>query len=416
MARVSTIKFNGSNAYELAANEHATSWPQGVQGEWQVSVGVELYTAATGAGATLRIRAINAGGTLVGEYNQPFAIHVRNVWQRAEHTFELPSNTDKVELRIIATGGTILFAQPKLVTGNEPGAYNINHAPQLTMLTATGIYTGTVSAQQVILTDGGGLNERMTTINDSMIQLEDTVAGKTSRLTASGLYTSQINAGQITAGTIRSSKGLSWLNLDDGTFSFAEGAFSWDGASLNLTGRFASRYSNDKPTRVEIDNGQIRMVNDLGTIVGLINNNNASVLEGLNITTGLNSKYMSFGHLVGNGLVIDYYINHGENPSGWTEKHIFIGDARVVGELNVAGVVSAPVLKSNVIHDSLGNERVTVGASGDFYIRNRAGQAALWVSEAGKFAQLLVPSNRDHAIGVDETGAYKITSGVKTYL
>lgn len=541
MARISAVKFNGSNAYELEANEHATSWAQGVQGASKVSVGVEFYTASTGAGATLSIRSIGANGNLVGEHSQPYTIPTRNVWQRAEQTFDLPSNADKVELRIIATGGTILFAQPKLVTGNEPGPYNSNYAPQLTMLTATGIYTGTVSAQQVILTDGEGLNDRLATINSEMIQLENTVTsktskltsdmlklentvtGKTSKLTAEGLYTAQVNADQITAGTIKSSNDSTLINLDDGTFSFADGSLLWDGIALRITGRFMSRFSAEKPTRVEMYNGQIRLVNSLGTNIGLINNHNANVLQGLNISTGEGSKYLSFGHFDGLGLAVDYYINLGENPYGHTEKHIFVGDARVRGNmlvewalnawdvnatmvnaehtvsapyvktdvvfdsldkermsfieseariwgtLNVGTInadhtistlylkvnnildplgnqrlsfsesgvqiegslyagdlnagtfnawysMSAPIVKTNKLFDTLNTERVTISNNGDIYFFDNSGNFVLWVSKERNFAQLHLPSSIDNAIGVDSTGAYKITSGNKTYL
>ena len=84
--------------------------------------------------------------------------------------------------------------------------------------------------------------------------------------------------------------------------------------------------------------------------------------------------------------------------------------------MHVEHTVSAPIVKTNVLYDSLGKQRVTIANSGDFYIDDGSEHVVLWVSEAGNFVQLHLPSSIDHAIGVDSTGAYKITSGVKTYL
>lgn len=319
MAKISTITFNGSNAYELSTGEFATSWPYGAVGFEQASAGVQLYSATAGSGAILRIRAIGANGLLISEQNQTHMLTVLNLWERAEKAYTIPAGTVKLELRIVAVGGTVLFAQPKLANGASVGAYATNFAPQLTMITPTGIYTGTITAEQIVLTGGERLPDRLLTLNASLISLRsglngvdgkiaelksesltftNTINGKTSKMDADGIYLHTVKASQVQTGLLKSTNNNSWINLDNGIFSFGNGALAWNGSQLNVTGKFSTTAGGANPAKVEIDRGVLSVYSSSGAQLGMLTNvgqYTAGSGDGLSIMGGSSSQYLDIG-------------------------------------------------------------------------------------------------------------------------
>ena len=68
-----------------------------------------------------------------------------------------------------------------------------------------------------------------------------------------------------------------------------------------------------------------------------------------------------------------------------------------------------------IISDGTGQNRF-VASENVIVLYDSVGTPFFWADTPGNFVQLLCPSATNNAIGVDATGAYKITAGVKTYL
>lgn len=228
MAQISAVQFNGSNAYELLVGEFVSSWPIGAVGFTDIAVGVQVYTATVSAGVKLTLRSFNAAGAVLSAQDFTYLVTNTSMWERAETTWTCPTGIDRAELRITAVGGTVLFAQPKLERGTEVGEYSTNYAPQLTLLTPTGIYTGTLTANQVIVSGNEDLASRLTVIGAGMATFVkyDDINQPSSTV---------IDGGNITTGTLKSADNSTWINLSNGSFSFSNGNFTYnsvDGAQI----------------------------------------------------------------------------------------------------------------------------------------------------------------------------------------
>lgn len=437
MASVSTITFNGSNAYELLINEFVTSWPHGAVGFTEISAGVQIRKTTVNAGVILRIRSLNAGGILLSEQDQTFTPTDLNMWERAEKTYSLPIGTDKVELRIIATGGTILIAQPKLANGASVGAYATNFAPQLTMLTPTGIYTGTLTTDQIIVGGSEKLSERLVSINASQIsliadlgnkgvritQLEadaitllDTVTGKTSKLTSDGLYTDLVSANQVKTGLLSSANNNSWINLDNGRFSFGNGALAWDGAQMQITGQLRSIGSNRTS---QLSDGQFMMLNGTSEV---FNMTNLAATKDVYLVMGHAADRVIFSRSDLAGEISQNYITLDRTPERiLLHKNTTIygkltasGGVEVTGDLLMAGnTAKVGALNTDVIRDFNGKHRIEL-VSGGFYLRDQLGAVKVWSDSAKTFIQHMANAG---TIGVDSGGPFYTTNaGTKKYL
>lgn len=83
--------------------------------------------------------------------------------------------------------------------------------------------------------------------------------------------------------------------------------------------------------------------------------------------------------------------------------------------------ITSDVSDDIVVFDKNTKQRITVAPDGSITIYDAAStqELVLWCDFTGGFIQLHAPRKtpyKDHAIGVDQTGAYKITAGVKAYL
>ena len=101
-------------------------------------------------------------------------------------------------------------------------------------------------------------------------------------------------------------------------------------------------------------------------------------------------------------------------PSGL----ISIGPAGGIHFIDLNQVQRMAILAdgSSQIIDGAGNVRLQVSADGDTYIYDNSSHLVFWSDVAGNFTRLRLPSATNNTIGVDATGAYKETAGVKTYL
>lgn len=77
-----------------------------------------------------------------------------------------------------------------------------------------------------------------------------------------------IEAERMTTGLLQSKNKNSWLNLDDGTFSFARGALSYSGSGLAIKGNISSTESG---RTAHLNNGQLTITNGSQEILNISN-------------------------------------------------------------------------------------------------------------------------------------------------
>ena len=70
--------------------------------------------------------------------------------------------------------------------------------------------------------------------------------------------TTTINGGNIITGVISSANGYSTLNLNNGTFSFGNGALAWNGSALTAKGTFEAVGGSQI---AKMDGGSFRLIN-----------------------------------------------------------------------------------------------------------------------------------------------------------
>lgn len=76
---------------------------------------------------------------------------------------------------------------------------------------------------------------------------------KAGEITTDHITTAGISADKVKAGTLTATNGVSWLNLNDGKFSFAGGKIAWDGSTLSLTANTIRLGSSDVATTTQVN-------------------------------------------------------------------------------------------------------------------------------------------------------------------
>lgn len=193
MAVDTTIQFNGHNSYKVT--ELLLAYPFGVQGMTYITHSFQVYCNSPLASATrAKTKFFDADGATLSEVSHAFAVPA--VFEKTEITVPVPATAVQAQLVFLHGGTDWWFAEPKSEEGQTATPYNVNYAGQLTYITPNGIYTGMVTANQIVVTGSTAqpdetLETRLVTINNNAINLSATVSGQGSRLTL-------IEAGQIT--------------------------------------------------------------------------------------------------------------------------------------------------------------------------------------------------------------------------
>lgn len=100
----------------------------------------------------------------------------------------------------------------------------------------------------------------------------------------------------IIAGTIMSRNGVSWLNLDNGTFDFANGNLAFDGINLTMIGKIINVLNG---FGVEMDQGGITFATE-GEVVGGIRSGRYEEeknINGINIVNTSKGDFVSIGYM-----------------------------------------------------------------------------------------------------------------------
>ena len=204
MAVDTTIQFNGHNSYKVT--ELLLAYPFGVQGMTYITHSFQVYCNSPLASATrAKTKFFDADGATLSEVSHAFAVPA--VFEKIEITVPVPATAVQAQLVFLHGGTDWWFAEPKSEEGQSATPYNVNYAGQLTYITPNGIYTGMVTANQIVVTGSIAqpdetLETRLVTINNGVINLSSTLSAKTTKITNEGIYTGEVVASQITAGYI----------------------------------------------------------------------------------------------------------------------------------------------------------------------------------------------------------------------
>lgn len=214
-----TIQFNSHNSYKVL--ETVWSYPFGVEGKAYVTHSFQKYaTSALSSAVRARTRFFASDGSIVSTIDHSFA--VIQVWEKEAITVAVPATAVLCQLAFL-TSGTWWAAEPKSEEGQTATPYNTNYAGQLTFITPNGIYTGGITASQIVVagtlaSPSEALDERLVTINSNAINLSATTSAHGSRLTL-------IEAGQITINgstTFDATANIPGARIDDGSIAVAK--------------------------------------------------------------------------------------------------------------------------------------------------------------------------------------------------
>lgn len=192
----SSIQYRGYNTFRMEAPAKVKSWIFGVEGLETISHSFYAYATTTLSSAVrTRTRWISGNGITLSVEDHTWAIPEAGLfnWIKLEE-IPVPDGAVYAQLELHNTSGkTYWVGLIKSEAGDKATDFTHNLSGQLTRITASGIYTGTITAQQVILssTTGENLPERLTTINSNMVQLTNKTSKNESDITT-------IKAGQIT--------------------------------------------------------------------------------------------------------------------------------------------------------------------------------------------------------------------------
>ena len=202
-----TIRFNDHNSYKVTSL--IMCYPFGVQNMSHITHSFQAYATSMLASATrARTKFLDAAGATISDVSHAFA--VTTVFGKVDITVAVPSTAVQAQLVLLQGGTDWWIAEPKSEQGEISTPYNVNYQGQLTYITPNGIYTGMMTASQIVVTGTTAsptedLEQRLVTINNNAINLTSTVNGvvtKTTLITSGGVYTGEIVATQITSGSI----------------------------------------------------------------------------------------------------------------------------------------------------------------------------------------------------------------------
>lgn len=415
-----SIQLNNHNSYH--ATELFWADPFSVQTMSHITASFALYSDVVQAAANrIKIRFYTASGATVSETSHAFAVNT--IWERVSVTVPVPATAEKAQICFLA--GSYWWAESKVEEGQTATPYAINAAGQLTWISPNGVYTGTVTAQQVIVSPLSGstekdLESRLVTINSNAINLKATTDNNVSRLTtieagqitlrsdvdgalpkitkltAGGVYTGEVVASQMKTGILKSLNNYSSISLDNGTFSFGNGALTWNGASLVGKGSFESTGDTQA---AKMDGGSFRLMNN-GVDLGYFSVQ-AGDVTGPWITAAAGARTINIGKLVGSTLHTAYEIIY-PNASSFDATH------------NFYGAINVYALNTWAVRDQRGKDRLRLYEDGGMYLMNHLGAIKLWSDSSSTFIQHAASKG---ALGVDSTGPFYITNaGTKKYL
>ena len=418
-----SIQLNNHNSY------HATElfWADtfSVQTMTHITASFALYSDVVQAAADrIKIRFYTANGATVSETSHAFAVNT--IWERVSVTVAVPATAEKAQICFLA--GSYWWAEAKVEEGQTATPYAINAAGQLTWISPNGIYTGTVTAQQVIVSPLSGATEkdlesRLVTINSNAINLKATTDNNVSRLTT-------IEAGQIgLASRVGTAEGT--ISNHSIRLSTAEGAqitlrSDVDGALPKITKLTAGGVYTGELVASQITTGTLSAdriaassITAAKIAAGTITADKIDVsdLFAQNITaTGSVTGAKLYGATLSNAAASPFKLKVGSNLA------VINGSSYYYSGLALFDDNTSPTVP---IFSAL-------GVNGDIYFQNRDGNNFMWTNSYGLFLKgdtnnvaislsnsqgpsMTFGTGMNHGLGVDANGPYYIVSGNVTY-
>ena len=435
MAIDTTIRFNDHNSYKITTPLFC--YPFGVEGMTHITHSLQAYATSNLASASrAKTKFFDADGATLSDVSHAFA--VTTVFGKVEITVAVPATAKQAQLVLLQGGTDWWIAEAKTEQGQSATPYNVNYQGQLSYITPNGAYFGMVTANQIVVTGSIAqpdetLDTRLVTINNGVINLSSTLSAKTTKITNEGVYTGEVVATQITSGLLKSSNNSSWINLDDGKFSFGNSALTWNGSALSASGSFTSTNGSQS---VASENGGITLRNgttDLGYFSIA-----SSGATGPYVTASQAATTITLGKVVGSSIYHAYTIQYSSSYAT-LPKHVFYGDIEAGGKATISGDIEAGgkatisgVISTPQLWDTVNKPRLYFDATqtliydGDSQVRMKLATDKTISIFGGGFGQATIvsaadrtylrnPGISDHAIGVDSGGAYHVKNSVKTY-
>lgn len=411
-----SMQYRGHNSYRLQANERYLSAPFAVENMSFITHSFWVMASSTlTSDIRARTRLYDSDGMLLTVLSHQFAIDT--LWEFVELSMAVPEGAHSAQLEFMAGSSGFWFVEPKSETGQTATPYNINYAGQLSKISPTGAYFGLLHANQILLTGtqadpGEMLDTRITTLNNnvlsmsatisghgsrltsieagqivlrdevdnnawnitslssSQITLSNTVSQKTTKITSAGIYTGDISANQITAGTLKSANGHSSINMANGTFNFGNGALTWSGSELSVIGKLTTSAGGVKPARIEVERGVLSVYSSSGTQLGRLTNAGqytAGSGDGLSIMGGSSSQYLDIGFWAADLGGMNYIrLNN-------------VGSGKPYIELTGEVQMSSNLKVSTIKHKTTNNNIFYTDATGT-WISSPNGQSHLFIS------------------------------------
>ena len=397
-----SIQLNNHNSYH--ATELFWADPFSVQTMTHITASFALYSDVVQSAADrIKIRFYTASGAIVSETLHAFAVNT--IWERVSATVAVPATAEKAQICFLA--GSYWWAEAKVEEGQTATPYAINAAGQLTWISPNGIYTGTVTANQVIVSPLSGATEkdlesRLVTINSNAINLKATTDNNVSRLTtieagqitlrsdvdgalpkitkltSSGVYTGEVRADQLTVGQIQGHQ------LADGTIS-----------DIKITSLHGSKIIAESISADKINTTNL-------TVKRIANPNDALM-------------YAEVGKVDESTSMLGLYRKFNSASTTFQKRFEIVSYANIATVINVPVRTSTEGEGSTVFYITHGDPRLTFwGQPGG------GGSATLKSNDAEVVVDALSGVEMNHiggSVGVDATGPFYITkAGTKKYL
>ncbi|HZW97482.1 MAG TPA: hypothetical protein VFF56_01375 [Bacillota bacterium] len=385
-----TIQYRGYNTFKMIAPARVKSWMYGVEGLDSISHGLYVYCPTNQASAVrAKTRWLNSDGITQSVVDHSFAIEAGLFnWIKIQ-AIPVPIGAVQALTEIINfSGATFWVGLIKTEAGNTTTDFTENKAGQLTKITASGIYTGTIQAAQVVVANDR-LPERLTTINSSIISISDGLAG----------LRTDVQAGRITLSDDTKGK-IAGMTVDTTSLTFS-GTGSYFRITSDGVSDFIRAGASSSSLSFRVDkNGKLYATGAVidGDVTARI------------VTNSNKAGYAVVGYGPQGGSGIEYV-----NGSDSTKRFMwsFTTDFGVAFYLHHKPRIGIYPSGDIMLFDDVG-PRLQIFSNDGTYLNDSTGVSRLFVS-ATNGDTLLQNKVNSHAIGVDNTGPYYIKSRIKTY-
>jgi hypothetical protein len=144
-----TLKYGRYNSYRLTAWQHIWAEPFDVSIYNTVTAQMQTICPTGSATGQLEIRWVGADGAMVGQ--DTVDLSVNNRWKRFTQTFDVPSSAVRAVWQVYNNSANKWnFACAMMEYGEIAGAFDPSLMTQVSTLTAEGLYTSTISANQIL--------------------------------------------------------------------------------------------------------------------------------------------------------------------------------------------------------------------------------------------------------------------------